>query len=93
MMFDGHELYVTSSIGISIYPQDSETPDTLLRNADAAMYKAKGEGRNSFHYYTQDMTERAVERVQMESHLGCALEQEEFIVFYQPQVDDFGTGY
>lgn len=95
MTFDGHELYVTSSIGISIYPQDGETPDTLLRNADAAMYKAKGEGRNSFHYYTQDMTERAFERVLMESHLRRALEQDEFVVYYQPQynaIDDSLVG-
>ena len=87
MVFSNHELYVTSSIGISIYPQDGETPDTLLRNADAAMYKAKEEGRNSFHFYTEDMTERAFERVVMESNLRRALDQDEFVIYYQPQYD------
>ena len=87
MNFNGHEIYVTSSIGISIYPEDGETADTLLRNADAAMYKAKDEGRNSFQYYTEDMTERAFERVLMESNLRRAIEREEFVVFYQPQHD------
>jgi len=87
MLIDGHELYVTSSIGISIYPNDGETPDTLLRNADAAMYKAKEEGRNGFQFYTEDMTERAFERVLMESNLRRAIERDEFIVYYQPQYD------
>ncbi|MDD5716894.1 MAG: EAL domain-containing protein [Sulfuricurvum sp.] len=84
---DQHELYVTCSIGISVYPSDGDTPDTLLRNADAAMYKAKKEGRNSFNFYTQDMTEQAYERVALESSLRRGLEREEFCVFYQPQVD------
>lgn len=84
---DKHELYVTSSIGISIFPADGETPETLLRNADAAMYKAKNEGRNSFQFYTEDMTERAYERVALEANLRRALEHQEFHVHYQPQVD------
>lgn len=86
MLIDGNELYVTSSIGISIYPDDGETSDTLLRNADAAMYKSKEDG-NSFQFYTEDMTERAFERVRMESNLRHAIEREEFIVYYQPQYD------
>ncbi|MFW2372299.1 MAG: EAL domain-containing protein [Gammaproteobacteria bacterium] len=87
MILDNHELYVTSSIGISIYPEDGETADTLLRNADAAMYKAKKEGRNSYQFYTQDMTERAFERILIENNLRRALKQDEFIVYYQPQYD------
>lgn len=86
---DQHELYVTCSIGISIYPSDGTTPDMLLRNADAAMYKAKNEGRNSYHFYTQDMTIRAYERVAMESSLRKGLERNEFCVFYQPQLDGY----
>lgn len=84
---DKHELYVTSSIGISIFPADGETPETLLRNADAAMYKAKNEGRNSFQFYTEDMTAKAYERVALEANLRRALEHQEFHVHYQPQVD------
>jgi len=87
MRINEHELYATSSIGISIYPDDGETSEALLRNADAAMYKAKDSGRNSFEFYTHDMTERAFERVLMETNLRRALEQQEFIIYYQPQYD------
>ena len=87
MNINDQELYATSSIGISIYPDDGKTSETLLRNADAAMYKAKESGRNSFEFYTHDMTERAFERVLMESNLRRALEQREFIIYYQPQYD------
>jgi len=87
MSINGQELYATSSIGISIYPDDGQTSETLLRNADAAMYKAKESGRNSFEFYTHDMTERAFEHVLMETNLRRALEQQEFIIYYQPQYD------
>jgi len=84
---DEHELYVTCSIGISVYPSDGATPEMLLRNADAAMYKAKHEGRNNYNFYTQDMTERAYERVALEASLRKGLERNEFCVLYQPQID------
>ncbi len=87
MVIGDNELYITSSIGISVYPDDGETSHDLLRNADAAMYKAKDEGRNSYQFYTQDMTERAFQRVLMEANLRRALENEEFVVYYQPQYD------
>ena len=87
MIINDQELYATSSIGISIYPDDGKTSETLIRNADAAMYKAKESGRNSFEFYTHDMTERAFERVLMETNLRRAIEQEEFIIYYQPQYD------
>ena len=81
------ELYVSASVGIALYPQDGEDAEVLLRNADAAMYRAKSEGKNSFQFYTAEMTEQAFERVLMESHLHRALESDQFTVLYQPQVD------
>jgi len=82
-----NEFYVLSSIGISIYPDDGSSPANLLKYADAAMYKAKDEGRNNFQYYCSEMTELAFERVAMETSLRVALKNEEFLVYYQPQVD------
>lgn len=80
-------LYVSSSIGISIYPNDGESAQNLLKYADSAMYKAKAEGRNNFQFYSAEMTELAFERVLMEVSLREALKNEEFLVFYQPQID------
>ena len=87
IMMKGSELMVTTSIGISVFPNDGETPEILLRNADAAMYRAKEKGRNGFEFYTEDMTERALEKVHMITNLYRALEQDEFEVYYQPQYD------
>jgi diguanylate cyclase (GGDEF)-like protein len=82
-----HEFYLSCSIGISMYPQNGRDPEELLRNADAAMYKAKEQGRNNFQFYTGDMTERALQHVRMEASLRRAIEQHEFVVYYQPQID------
>ncbi len=87
IVVDDRELYVTSSIGIAVYPDDGSSPEILLQNADTAMYRAKEEGRNGFQFYTRDMTERAFEKILMISGLKRALERDEFEVFYQPQVD------
>jgi len=84
---DDNILYVSSSIGISIFPDDGITATNLLKYADAAMYKAKDEGRNNFQYYSVEMTEQAFEKVVMEANLRSALKNEEFIVYYQPQVN------
>ena len=83
----GHSFYISLSIGVAIYPEDGETVDELLKNADAAMYQAKDDGRNTYQFYTQIMTEKAFERVAMEASFRNALSHEEFEVYYQPQVD------
>ncbi len=80
-------LYVSSSIGISIYPDDGASTQNLLKFADSAMYKAKDEGRNNYQYYNASMTELAFERVVMETSLREALKNEEFVVYLQPQVN------
>jgi len=84
---DEHKLYITTSIGVSIYPDDAISAENLLRNADAAMYKAKDGGRNTYRYYTEDMTQKAFEHILMESNLRHALKYDELIVYYQPQVN------
>ena len=83
----GQEIYVTPSMGITIYPMDGHDSDSLLKNADAAMYSAKEYGRNHFRFYTTDMNALAIERFAMEGALRRAIEREEFILHYQPQVD------
>ena len=85
-------LYVSCSIGISIYPDDGLSAQSLLKFADSAMYKAKDEGRNNFQYYNSTMTELAFERVFMESSLREGLKNSEFIVYYQPQVNGVTDG-
>ncbi len=87
MTIDGQELYVTCSAGISLYPQDGPDVETLLRNADAAMYRAKDHGRNNFQFYTSEMNERISERLSLENALRRALERNEFLLNYQPKID------
>ena len=83
----GHELHLTASIGISVYPADGIDADTLIRNADTAMYHAKAHGRDSVAFFRPDMNVRAVERQSVEEDLRRALEHGEFILEYQPRVD------
>ena len=83
----GQEFHITTSIGISMYPFDGEDPDTLLKNADMAMYRAKESGRNNFCSYTPAMNIMVHERLSLENSLHHALELEQFVVCYQPQVD------
>ncbi len=84
---EGKELYLTCSAGISLYPQDGPDVDTLLKNADAAMYRAKEHGRNTFQFYTSEMNERVNERLALENALRRALERKEFLLHYQQRVD------
>ena len=87
MTVEGRELSLTCSAGISLYPQDGDDVDTLLKNADAAMYRAKDHGRNNFQFYTSEMNERINERVALENALRRALVRSEFLVHYQQKVD------
>jgi diguanylate cyclase (GGDEF)-like protein/PAS domain S-box-containing protein len=86
-LVEDRALYVTASIGISLYPLDGSDVDTLIRNADAAMYRAKDQGRDTFRFYTEDMTTRALAQVSLESALRRALVNGEFVLHYQPLLD------
>ena len=81
-----HELYLSASIGISLYPDDGNDAETLLKYADAAMYSAKNDGRNTYHFFAKEMTDKAHERLMIEAGLRHALEEEEFALYYQPQI-------
>jgi len=80
-------LHVTASIGLSIYPEDGLDAETLIKNADTAMYQAKENGRQSFKFFTPAMNVRAVERQSIEESLRCALDRQEFAVHYQPKIN------
>lgn len=82
---NGHTLYISTSIGISLYPQDAKTENDLLKYADTAMYKAKDEGRDNYQFYSSDMTVLAFEQVVMETSLRIAIKEEQFVVYFQPQ--------
>jgi diguanylate cyclase (GGDEF)-like protein/PAS domain S-box-containing protein len=83
---EGHDLFITTSIGIALYPNDGDTSEMLLKNADHAMYRAKDAGRNSIRMFTPAMNERALERMSTERSLRHALERGELALYYQPQV-------
>ncbi|MES9832163.1 MAG: EAL domain-containing protein [Candidatus Thiodiazotropha sp. DIVDIV] len=82
-----HEITVTCSIGISLFPDDCKEPSCLLRNADTAMYLAKEEGRNGYQFYTHEMTTAAAEYLFMENALHQALRENQFYLVYQPQIE------
>jgi PAS domain S-box-containing protein len=82
-----HELHVTTSIGMAFYPDDGENSEILLKNAETAMYRAKEQGRNNYQLYASVMNVSAFKQLLMENSLRRALEKEEFVVYYQPQID------
>jgi diguanylate cyclase (GGDEF)-like protein len=84
---DDHELYVTASIGISVYPEDSEDIDTLMKNAEIAMYHAKKHGRNNYQFFKSHQNISILKRFSIENKLWRALKHNEFCLFYQPQVE------
>ncbi|MCG2775195.1 MAG: EAL domain-containing protein [Desulfobacterales bacterium] len=84
---DGREVFITASIGISKYPDDGEDTENLIKNADTALYHAKRKGKNSYQFYSKSMNEAALELLTMENNLRRALEQQEFLLYYQPKMD------
>ena len=87
MLIRGHELVVTCSMGIARFPEDGEDSETLLANADAAMYRAKSNGRNNFQFYTKEMNATTGERLSLENDLWHAMANNELFLVYQPQID------
>lgn len=85
--YEGRDLYLDTSIGIAVYPDDGDAPLELMRNADAAMYKAKKAGGSDFHFYSKEMNQNALMWMQLEADLRQALKQKKLEVFYQPQFD------
>ena len=83
---DEQEIYITASLGISVHPGDGDGPELLLKNADIAMYRAKETGRGTFHFYTEELHSRVMRRMELERELRVAVERQEFVLFYQPQV-------
>jgi diguanylate cyclase (GGDEF)-like protein/PAS domain S-box-containing protein len=84
---NGHELFVTCSIGISVFPDDAKDAAALLKNADSAMYRAKEQGKNTFQFYSNEAAAHSFEHLMLETSLRRALEREEFVLHFQPIVD------
>ena len=84
---DQHDLHVTTSIGVSVYPDDGQDAETLIKNADTAMYQAKENGRQNYQFFKPAMNVRAVERQSIEESLRRALERQEFALHYQPKIN------
>lgn len=84
---DDEEVFISCSIGISLYPQDSREGRELLKFADIAMYRSKNDGRATYHFYVEEMTQEVLMRANMQHKIRQALEEREFIVYYQPQYD------
>ena len=87
LQIEGTELFITTSIGIALFPSDGDTAEALLANADHAMYRAKDAGRNSYQMFTPAMNSRALERLSLENDLRHALDRGELALHYQPQIN------
>jgi diguanylate cyclase (GGDEF)-like protein len=87
VQIDQHKLYISGSIGISMYPSDGANSGELIKNADTAMYAAKNQGRGCYRFYDRQMNEKAGQMLQIETNLRRALEREEFTLYYQPKLD------
>src|SRR5919108_6497213 len=84
---DGHEVFITPSIGVAVFPSDGEASDTLLKHAGVAMNQAKQHGRNTYEFYSTKMNAKALERLSLENQLRRALAREELLLVYQPKID------
>jgi diguanylate cyclase (GGDEF)-like protein/PAS domain S-box-containing protein len=84
---DGQEIIVTSSIGISIYPHDGRSAESLLKHADLAMYAAKDKGRSGYHFYNDSMNKKTYDRLTLENNLRKAIKRDEFSIYYQPKIE------
>jgi diguanylate cyclase (GGDEF)-like protein/PAS domain S-box-containing protein len=84
---DGQELYATASIGVGVYPHDGKNAEALLKNAGAALSRVKGQGGNGYQFYAVEMNAKALQQLTLENGLRRAVEREEFVLHYQPQVD------
>ncbi len=87
LILAGHEVFVTASIGIALYPLDGDDAESLLKNADVAMYHAKNQGRNNYQFYTKSMNATALQQLALENDLRKALDRGEFLLYYQPTID------
>ncbi|MBL0388774.1 EAL domain-containing protein [Tumebacillus sp. ITR2] len=87
LVVDGHEVHITTSIGIALYPENGLDADTLMKNADIAMYRIKEHGKNNYQLYTDVMNEDAIQHLQLERELRKAIDRDEFLLHYQPQVN------
>ena len=83
----GHDVSISASIGITIAPEDADEEELLLKHADLAMYEAKARGKNTFHFFSQDLNEAANERLQIENQLREAIREQQFMLYYQPKID------
>ncbi|HED36353.1 MAG TPA: GGDEF domain-containing response regulator [Gammaproteobacteria bacterium] len=84
---NNRQVHVGGSIGIALFPQDGESFGALLKNADIAMYKAKEQGRHTFQFYAAEMSQKAMQRLELENQIRAALTEEQFVVYYQPKVN------
>ncbi|SHO48844.1 putative bifunctional diguanylate cyclase/phosphodiesterase [Desulfopila aestuarii] len=84
---EGHEIAITTSVGISMYPADGKDPNILLKHADTAMYQAKKSGRNNYQFFRKELNAEVVERFSLERDISRALDRNEFILYYQPKID------
>ncbi len=84
---EGKDLFVSGSMGLTLFPDDGVNADVLLANADTAMYRAKSEGKNTYRFFTQDMQQQALERLRLENGLRRAMREGEFVLYYQPVIE------
>jgi diguanylate cyclase (GGDEF)-like protein/PAS domain S-box-containing protein len=90
VIFENHIIHITTSIGISVFPDDANSVDELIRNADLAMYQAKEEGRARYNYFTETLNSRVRRQRELERQMRLAIDNNEFVLYYQPKVDGSG---